>query len=247
MFFTRGGSRCGIRLFVSSGVPDPIPFFCPRASAVATCASVAKPAPIQSIDPRHPQPRHIQRAVGILHDGGIVSYPTDTYYALGCDVFQKKALQRLAALKRRDERKPFAFLCADLGEVAKYGIVSNESYRLMRRLLPGPYTFVLDATRLVPRTALTRQRQVGIRVPDAPVATALVLGLGRPLATTSASIPGEEPLTDAAAIQERLGHGVDLILDGGVTLNEPSTVIDLTGPSPVVLRAGKGRLEGGVA
>src|SRR2546426_12342822 len=102
-------------------------------------------------------------------------------------------MERLASLKQRDHKKPFAFLCADLGQVAKYGIVSNENYRLMRRLLPGPYTVVLDATRLVPRTALTRQRQGGIRVPDAPAATALVRGLGRPLATTIASPPGEEP------------------------------------------------------
>jgi len=208
---------------------------------------VAKSAPIQPIDPRHPQPRHIQRAVGVLQDGGLVSYPTDTYYALGCDVFQKKAMERLASLKRRDHKKPFAFLCADLGEVAKYGIVSNESYRLMRRLLPGPYTIILDATRLVPRTTLTRQRQVGVRVPDAPVATALVRGLRRPLATTSASLPGEEPLIDAADIRDRIGQDLDLILDGGITLNEPSTVLDLTGPSPVVLRWGKGRLEGVVA
>src|SRR5437867_11297770 len=208
---------------------------------------VAKRAPIQPVDPRHPQPRHIQRAHTGLQDGGIVSCPTDTYYALGCDAFQKKAMERLALLKRRDGKKPFAFLCADLGDVAKYGIVSNESYRLMRRLLPGPYTIILDATRLVPRTALTRQRQVGVRVPDAPVATALVRGLGHPLATTSASLPGEEPLIDAADIQEHLGHGIDLILDGGVTLNEPSTVLDLTGPAPVVLREGKGRLEGVVA
>src|SRR4051812_25226451 len=208
---------------------------------------LAKNAPIQPIDPLHPQPRHIARAVTVLQQGGIVSYPTDTYYALGCDLFQKKALERLALIKRREERKPFAFLCADLGEVAKYGIVSNESYRLMRRLLPGPYTIVLDATRLVPRTALTRQRQVGVRVPDAPVAIALVRGLGHPLATTSASLPGEEPLIDAADIRDRIGQELDLILDGGITANEPSTVLDLTGPSPVVLREGKGRLEGVVA
>src|SRR3954469_13660943 len=188
-------------------------------------ARVPESAPIQPIDPRHPQPRHIQRAVGLLANGGIVAYPTDTYYALGCDVFQKKAMEKLAALKKGDDRKPFAFLCADLGEVAKYGIVSNEHYRLMRRLLPGPYTIVLEATRLTPRTALTRQRQVGVRVPDAPVAVALVRALGHPLATTSAALPDEEPLTDANDIQEHLGHGIDLILDGGVTLNEPSTVL----------------------
>jgi tRNA threonylcarbamoyl adenosine modification protein (Sua5/YciO/YrdC/YwlC family) len=208
---------------------------------------VPKPAPIQPVDPLHPQPRHIARAVSVVQDGGIVSYPTDTYYALGCDLFQKKALERLAALKRRDHRKPFAFLCSDLGEVARYGIVSNENYRLMRRLLPGPYTVILEATRLTPRTSLTRQRQVGVRVPDAPVAIALVKALGRPLATTSASLPGEEPLIDAADIQQHLGHGIDLVLDGGVILNQPSTVLDLTGPSPVVLREGKGRIEGVIA
>ena len=205
---------------------------------------VRKGAPIQPIDPVHPQPRHVQRAVTLLENGGLVAYPTDTYYAIGCDVFQKKAMERLASLKRRDDRKPFAFLCGDLGEVAKYAIVSNEHFRLMRRLLPGPYTIVLEATRLTPRTALTRQRQVGVRVPDAPVAIALVKALGRPLATTSAALPDQEPLTDAADIQDHIGHGIDLILDGGVTLNEPSTVIDLTGQVPVVLREGKGPVEG---
>src|SRR5919199_3246868 len=129
---------------------------------------VAKRAPIQPVDPRHPQPRHIQRAANVLQDGGIVSYPTDTYYALGCDLFRKKAMERLALLKRRDDRKPFAFLCADLGEVAKYAIVSNESFRLMRRLLPGPYTIVLEATRLTPRTGLTRQRPGGHPGPGPP-------------------------------------------------------------------------------
>jgi len=172
-----------------------------------------------------------------------VSYPTDTYYAIGCDLFQKRAIERLALLKRRDAKKPFAFLCGDLGEVAKYAIVDNERFRLLRRLLPGPYTVILPATRVVPRTALTRQRAVGIRVPAAPVALALVHGLARPLATTSAAVDGDEPLVDAADIQDRLGHGLDLILDGGMTLNEASTVVDLTGPRPVVLRQGKGRLE----
>jgi tRNA threonylcarbamoyl adenosine modification protein (Sua5/YciO/YrdC/YwlC family) len=205
---------------------------------------VSRRAPIQPVDPSHPQPRHVQRAVATLEAGGLVCYPTDTYYGIGCDLFQKRAIERLALLKRRDARKPFAFLCADLSEVARYAIVDNEKFRLLRRLFPGPYTVVLPATRLVPRTALTRQRSVGVRVPDAPVAVALVTGLGRPLATTSASVADEEPLLDAAEIQERLGHAVDLILDGGVTLNEPSTVIDLTGSVPVVLREGKGKIEG---
>jgi tRNA threonylcarbamoyl adenosine modification protein (Sua5/YciO/YrdC/YwlC family) len=201
-----------------------------------------KVAPIQQVDPLHPQPRHIARAVQLLEQGGIIAYPTDTYYAIGCDLFQKKAMENMAALKRRDDRKPFAFLCADLGEVAKYGIVSNENYRLLRRILPGAYTIILEATRIVPRTALTRQRQVGVRLPDAPIALALVKALGRPLATTSATTPEHEPLIDAHDIQEKLGRHLDLILDGGTTLNDPSTVVDLTGPVPTVLREGKGAL-----
>jgi tRNA threonylcarbamoyl adenosine modification protein (Sua5/YciO/YrdC/YwlC family) len=201
-------------------------------------------APIQPIDPDHPQPRHIQRAVAVLEAGGLVAYPTDTYFGIGCDLFQKKAIERLALLKRRNPKKPFSFLCADLGDLAKYAIVDNDKYRLLRRLTPGAFTFVLEATRLVPRTALARQRTVGIRVPDAPVARALVQALGRPLATTSAAVEDQDPLIDAADIQEQLGHGIDLILDGGYTLNEPSTLLDLTGREPVVLREGKGKLEG---
>jgi tRNA threonylcarbamoyl adenosine modification protein (Sua5/YciO/YrdC/YwlC family) len=207
-------------------------------------ARVQRTAPIQSIDPLHPQPRHVQRAVDALQAGGLVAYPTDTYFGIGCDLFKKRAIEKMAQLKRRSGNKPFAFLCASLGEAAQYAIIGNEQYRLMRRLTPGPYTFVLEATRLVPRTALTRQRQVGVRIPDAQVALALVRALGRPLATTSAQRPEGEVLTDAHEVQDALGHALDLILDGGSTLNEPSTVIDLSGPQAVVLREGKGSLEG---
>jgi tRNA threonylcarbamoyl adenosine modification protein (Sua5/YciO/YrdC/YwlC family) len=205
---------------------------------------VSKTAPIQEIDPRYPQPRHIQRAVAVLEAGGIIAYPTDTYFAIGCDFAQRKAVERMASFKRRDGKKPFSILCADLADVAHWAIVSNETYRILKRLAPGPYTFVLNATREVPRTALTKQRSVGIRVPDAPVAQALVHALGRPLATTSAALPDCEEPVDAHEVQEQLGHLIDLILDGGATLNEPSTVLDLTGPSPVVLREGKGPVEG---
>jgi tRNA threonylcarbamoyl adenosine modification protein (Sua5/YciO/YrdC/YwlC family) len=201
-------------------------------------------APIQQIDPRFPQPHHIERAVKLLREGGLIAYPTDTYFALGCDLHSRAAMERMAKFKRRSEKKPFAFLCADLGEVARYAIVGNEQYRLLKRLTPGPYTFILEATRVVPRTALTKQRQVGIRLPDAPVALALVRALGRPLATTSAQLPDEESCVDADEVQEKLGHGLDLILDAGTTHNEQSTVIDLTGPEPVVLREGKGPVEG---
>jgi tRNA threonylcarbamoyl adenosine modification protein (Sua5/YciO/YrdC/YwlC family) len=205
---------------------------------------VAQRAPIQEIDPRHPQPRHIQRAVSVLRDGGIIAYPTDTYFAIGCDFQKHKAVETMASFKRRDSRKPFSLLCGDLAEVARWAIVANEPYRILKRLTPGPYTFVLPATREVPRTALTKQRTVGIRVPDAPVAVALVKALGRPLATTSAALPGLPIPIDGVEVQEQLGHLIDLVLDGGATLVEPSTVLDLTGPSPVVLREGKGPFEG---
>jgi len=192
-------------------VPDRMPAafasqerFLARRARAAQHGAVPGRAPIQPIDPVHPQPRHIARAIAVLEAGGLVSYPTDTYYA----------------------------------------IVDNERFRLLRRLLPGPYTVILPATRVVPRTALTRQRAVGVRVPDAPVALALVHGLGRPLATTSAAVADEEPLVDARDIQDQLGHGLDLILDGGMKLNEASTVLDLSGPRPIVLRQGKGRVEG---
>ena len=205
---------------------------------------MSKRAPILEIDPRHPQPRHIQRAVAVLDAGGVIAYPTDTYYAVGCDFGQRRAVERMASFKRRDARKPFTFLCADLADVARWAIVNNEAYRILKRLAPGPYTFVLPATREVPRAALTKQRTVGIRVPAAPVAVALVEALGRPLATTSAALPEQEAPVDANEVQEQMGHLIELILDGGATLNEPSTVLDLTGPTPIVLRQGKGPVEG---
>ncbi|MBS2020993.1 MAG: threonylcarbamoyl-AMP synthase, partial [Deltaproteobacteria bacterium] len=191
-----------------------------------------------------PHPRHIQRAVTILQAGGLIAYPTDTYYAIGCDMASRAAVEALTELKHRDSKKPFAVLCSDLAEAAKYALIGNEQYRLMRRLVPGPYTFILDGTRDVARTVINKRRQVGIRIPDAPIALALVRGLGRPLATTSAQLPDGEICLDAQEVQDRIGHGVELILDGGATLVEASTVLDLTGPQAVVLREGKGPVEG---
>lgn len=200
-------------------------------------------APILEVDIEHPQPRHIARAVEILERGGVIAYPTDTYYGLGCDLMSKKAIERLYQLKGRDKKKPLSFLCPDLSDVAKYGHVSNFAYRTMKGLTPGAFTFILEATRVVPEIMMSKQKQVGIRVPDAPLARALAAGLGRPIITTSASDTEGEPLIDAKDIKEKLGHGLDLILDGGVTLMEPSTVVSLIGDSLEVLREGKGRLD----
>jgi tRNA threonylcarbamoyl adenosine modification protein (Sua5/YciO/YrdC/YwlC family) len=201
-------------------------------------------APILTIDSAHPQPRHVERVVAVLEAGGLIAYPTDTYYGIGCDLFSKKAIERIYQLKARARSKPLSFICADLSDVAKYAQVSNASFATMRRLTPGPYTFVLEATSLVPKMVVTRQKTVGLRVPDNEVALALVRALGRPLVSTSASTPDGEVLIDPSDIQDLLGHGLDLILDGGCQLDEPSTVLDLTQDQPVVLRLGKGDVAG---
>ena len=200
-------------------------------------------APILEVDISYPHPRHVSRAVEVLSRGGVIAYPTDTYYGLGCDLGSKKGIERLYQLKGRDKKKPLSFLCPDLSDVAKYAHVSNFAYRTMKGLTPGAFTFILEATRTVPDMMMTKQKQVGIRVPEAPLARALAAELGRPLITTSASDEEGEPLIDARDIKEKLGHGLELILDGGVTLMEPSTVVSLIGDSIEILRQGKGRLD----
>jgi tRNA threonylcarbamoyl adenosine modification protein (Sua5/YciO/YrdC/YwlC family) len=204
---------------------------------------MAAPAPILEVNADHPQPRHVQRAVEVLSKGGVIAYPTDTYYGLGCDLGSKKGIERLYQLKGRDKKKPLSFLCPDLSDVAKYGHVSNFAYRTMKSLTPGAFTFILEATRLVPDAMMSKQKQVGIRVPDSAIAREIAVALGRPIVTTSATDTEGEPLTDARDIKEMLGHGLDLILDGGVRLMEPSTVVSLIGDAIEVLRQGKGKLD----
>lgn len=182
--------------------------------------------------------------MAVLEAGGLIAYPTDTYYGIGCDLFNKKAIERIYLLKGRKKTKPMSFVCADLSDVARYAQVSNPAFAMMRRLTPGPYTFVLEATSLVPKIAVTRQRTVGIRVPDSPIALALVRALGRPLVSTSASTAEGQVLIDPSDIQDQLGHGLSIIIDGGYQLDEPSTVLDMTGDEAVVLRQGKGDVPG---
>ncbi len=201
-------------------------------------------APIIAVDPIHPQPRHVEKAVQELEDGGLIAYPTDTYYGIGCDLLNKKAIDRLFALKDRDRRKPLSFLCPDLADVAKYAHVSNFAYRTMRQLTPGPFTFVLEATRIVPEMMQTKQKQVGIRVPQAPLMLAIAKRLGRPVVTTSATNKDGEALIDAKDIKDKLGNRIDLILDGGVQRSEPSTVVSLLGDRIEVVRQGKGIIVG---
>ena len=193
-----------------------------------------------------------------LEDGEILGYPSDTTYALGCDAHQRRAVERLAQLKHRDVKKPFALLVADLSDLARYAQVSNFAYRVLRQLAPGPFTFVLPATRLVPELLLHRKREVGLRIPDAPVARALALGLGRPLVTTTATALEEkrdghrgrpihvegDPLNDAIEVRDVYGHALAQILDAGPLPGDSSTVLSLMADSIEVIRQGVGVVPG---
>lgn len=188
-------------------------------------------------------PRVIDQAVAVLQRGGIIAFPTDTGYALGCDLYSKKAIDKIYFVKKRDRKKPLSVICADLKELSQFAIVSNRVYRDMRRLLPGPYTFVLPATRLVPKLLVSSRSSVGIRVPANPVALALVNALRHPIVGTSCTSPEGEPLTDPAQIEKVLGKSIQLILDTDHVASEPSTVIDFSIAEPVVIRHGKGDVK----
>lgn len=193
-----------------------------------------------SVHPDNPQPRLIKRCVDILSNDGVIVYPTDTVYGLGCDITSKKAVERINRIKSRDPKKPMSFVCSDLTHISKYARVGNFAYRILRRFLPGPYTFILEASREVPKMLLTKQKTVGIRVPDCAVALALVKDLGRPILSTSANRSGKEPLANVFEIDETLGREIDAILDIGQLSRQPSTVISLVHDEAVVLREGGG-------
>lgn len=195
---------------------------------------------ILSINPRNPQKRLITQVVECLRQGGVIVYPTDTTYGIGCDIFNKKGVKKIYQIKQRDPRKPFSFICADLSDVSSYAQVSNFAFRTLKRNLPGPYTFVLEATRVVPDTLTTKQKTVGIRIPDDPIALGIVQELGHPLVTTSANVSGEEPLHDPSLIYESLGKTIDIVVDGGIRLGDPSTVISLLDDRIEILRRGSG-------
>ncbi len=193
------------------------------------------------IHPTHPQARKITQAVEHLRRGGVVVYPTDTVYGLGCDIRQKSALQRIRQMKQMPKDKPVAFVCPDLGDIARYAIVDDRAYRIMRRLLPGPYTFILMATREVPRIVMRKQKTVGIRVPHHEVALSLVRELGGPIVSTSASV-ADEQLNDPDELMQRFPRA-DAVIDSGWGGLDPSTIVDLTGPTPEILREGAGPVD----
>jgi len=196
------------------------------------------------IHPEDPQPRYLERAASIIRDGGIVAFPTDSCYALGCHLGDKAAVDRVRAIREVDDRHHLTLMCRDLSEIAQYARVDNAQYRLLKATTPGSYTFILEGTKELPRRVLHPKRKtIGLRVPDHRVALTLLETLGEPLLTTTLILPGDEaPLTEGWEIQDRLDGHVELILDGGHCGTEPTTVVDLTGGTPTLVRAGRGDL-----
>lgn len=192
------------------------------------------------VHPDNPQSRYIDKAVKVLNDGGLIIYPTDTVYGLGCDLLNRRSVERIYQIKGVSKKARLSFICPDLKDIAKYAHVSNPAYKIMRRLLPGPYTFILEATRAVPKILTEKRSTVGIRVPDHAVCRDLVRAFGRPIISTSAALAEGRYLTDPEEIAEVFAHLVDLFLDCDTGGSEPSTVIDLTQDEPIVVRKGKG-------
>jgi len=191
------------------------------------------------INPDHPEPRKIRRAVDALEAGEVIAYPTDTVYGLGCDLFNKKAIDRLYQIKGLDRSQMLAFVCQDLADVSKYAIVQNDVYRLLKKYLPGPYCFILESTREVPRVIQSKRKTVGVRIPNHPVALAICKELGRPIISSTASRHGEPGNPDPNDIDD-VFPGLALVLDAGPGGTEPTSVVDLTTNPPQVVRRGAG-------
>jgi tRNA threonylcarbamoyl adenosine modification protein (Sua5/YciO/YrdC/YwlC family) len=198
---------------------------------------------ILEINPDNPQQRRISQVVETLSGGGVIAYPTDTTYGIGCSIFNKRGIERIYQLKQREKKKPFSFICSDLSEVARYAKVSNFAFKILKRFLPGPYTFVLDATSVVPDLLLTRQKTVGIRIPDNRICLAIVRQLGHPIVTTSANLSGEEPIGDPYMVHRDMGQQLDVVIDGGTLPPDVSSVVSLIGDRTEVLRSGVGDIS----
>lgn len=202
--------------------------------SVNRSSHTSKKAIILSINPDNPQQRLINRISDVLEKGGLIAYPTDSFYGIGCDLYNKKAIQLIYKLKNRPLKKPFSFICDCLKEISRYAVVSNYSYKTMKKFLPGPYTFIMEGTRLVPKIMLSKRKTVGIRIPDNKICLAIVQSLGRPIISTSAGYNDPQSLKDA------YGSYLDIIVDGGVLYPSPSSIISLIDDVPEVIREGKG-------
>ncbi len=195
-----------------------------------------------AIHPVNPEPRLIEKAVEVLRTGGIVIYPTDTVYGIGCSIESKNAIEKIHLIKHQKEEKPFSFVCSGLTHVSEYALVNNMAFKTMKHLIPGPYTFILPAAKMkqFPKILVSRRRTVGIRVPDSPIALALVRELGHPVLSTSVTVDDGSILNDPDEIAGHFNNRVEMIIDAGVFHTGPSTVIDLTGDQPEIIRQGSG-------
>lgn len=194
------------------------------------------------VHPDNPQPRRVAEIVETIREGGLIAYPTDSSYAFGCHIGDKRAMDRIRRIRRTDKNHNFTLVCSDLSEISTYARVDNWAYRMLKSMTPGPYTFILPATREVPkRLQHPKRRTIGLRVPDHSLVRAVLEALGEPIMSSTLLLPGDDlPLTDPYEIQERIGHDIDLIIDAGPTGIEPTSVIDLSQDTVEVLRVGRG-------
>lgn len=195
------------------------------------------------MNPSFPQPRKVKQVVDTLESGGVIAYPTDTVYGFGCDLGNRKAFDRIYRIKSLSPKHLLSFVCPDLSQIAHYGHVSDAAYRVLRRILPGPYTIILEATREVPKKLLHDRKEVGIRVPDCPIAVELARGLGRPIISSSVVDGEDQPMSDPIEIRDRYDNQLDAVVDGGYLHPQPSTVLRMVGDEVEVIREGKGPLD----
>lgn len=197
------------------------------------------------IHPKDPQPRLIKRCVEILLQGGVIVYPTDSSYALGCRMDNREGLERIRRIRRLEEDHNFTLVCIDISQISTFAKMNNEGFRLIKSLTPGPYTFILEATKETPRRLMHAKRKtIGVRLPDDPITEAIVTDLGEPLFSSTLIMPGEEEaMADPEDIRDRLEKEVDLIIDAGILTYEPTTIIGFTGDNPEIIRQGKGLAE----
>lgn len=195
------------------------------------------------INPDNPQKRLINKVVEILQQGGIIAYPTDTYYGIGCDITCKKSVEKIYAMKQRTRTKPFSFICSDLKNISDYAKVTNYAYKTMKRLLPGPYTFILEGSRLLPQILMTKRKTAGIRVPDHRICIDIVRELGNPIISTSATTPDKTVFDNPSLIHDHFGRQVEVVIDGGPVPSKPSSVISLINDEPEVIREGLGDIS----
>lgn len=195
------------------------------------------------MDIHRPSYRQLKEVAETIRGGGVMVYPTDTIYGLGCDIYSAEAIARISSIKKRDKQKPYSFVCENISQISEFAFLSNWGYKLLKRCLPGPYTFILEARKTnIPVKSMGKRSTVGVRIPDNPICLTLMKILARPIISTSVNIAGGEPLVDPVMLQEEFTSKIDVAISVGPLVSDPSTVIDVTGSEPVLIRQGKGEI-----